>query len=255
MHMITHALPPLLATQHIRTSCLLSSEASDCAFIVKDYHREASELFNNMRAPASLLAGALIGATFSLNTLPTDAILTALVKRLHMLVGLVSVSSELLAVVACTVAINKLSEVRVPETAGVQKLLVADDRFELAWLAANFNFFIGLIGLVVMTGARAWLAFGTAGRQWALASAFSAASTALLMASLVNTAIATGDGSKRGPTAFGKSRSLLGLGVRFAALLGKRAKSAPLTAASLACALAATGCAAAGMLVSVTVVR
>ena len=94
---------------------------------------------------------------------------------MHMLVGLLSVGAELVAIIACTVAINKLSEIKravtsraaqttsdspathiscilvrlasLQPTAGVAKLLTSEPTMALWWLTANVNFFAGLVGL------------------------------------------------------------------------------------------------------------
>ena len=50
-------------------------------FEVSDYAGQASGLFNNMRAPASLLTGALLGATFSLSPVAGDVPWLKLLKR------------------------------------------------------------------------------------------------------------------------------------------------------------------------------
>ena len=92
-----------------------------------------------------------------------------------MLVGLLSVGAELVAIIACTVAINKLSEIKravtsraaqttsdspathiscilvrlasLQPTAGVAKPLTSEPTMALWWLTANVNFFAGLVGL------------------------------------------------------------------------------------------------------------
>ena len=96
-------------------------------------------------------------------------------RRMHMLVGLLSVGAELVAIIACTVAINKLSEIKravtsrvaqttsdspathiscilvrlasLQPTAGVAKLLTSEPTMALWRLTANVNFFAGLVGL------------------------------------------------------------------------------------------------------------
>ena len=176
-----------------------------------------------------------------------------------MLVGLLSVGAELVAIIACTVAINKLSEIKravtsraaqttsdspathvscilvrlasLQPTAGVAKLLTSEPTMALWWLTANVNFFAGLVGLCGMTGVRGFLAFGGCGFCWGGAGGCVAASAALLMTSLINTAIASGDGSEA------EAANVFGLLLKYNALLLQRAATAPLTAASLLCAL------------------
>lgn len=218
-------------------------------FPVRDYSGEASDLFNNMRAPASLLAGALLGACFSLVPSAGDRRTLSLLKRVHLFVGLLSVSAELLAVVACTVTINKLAEVRRPPTAGVQKLLFCDSEIELAWLTANVNFFAGLFGLLVLTGLRGYMSFGGCGPFWGTAATLVTTSVGLQMASMINCAIASGDASLTRCSSGdrpGGGRSMLALVTRYHVLLLAEARQAPLAALSILCTLAATVCGMAG---------
>ena len=237
--------PLILGTtlaRHVPPLMLADASATSLA----DFSGPASTLFNNMRAPASLLAGTLLGATWSLAPLATDSSAVALVKRLHTLVGLLAACSELIAIIVCTVAINKLSEIRSPQTDGVGGLL-ASSSYELSWTAANANFFFGLLGLVTMTGARGYLILASSGKCYAAAAACMAAAAGLLMTSTINTGIASGDGTMCGEQApFGRSFGALFL--RYTALLIGRARTAPLTLLSLLCAFAAAVLVAAGAL-------
>ena len=107
--------------------------------------------------------------------------------------------------------------------------------------------FFGLLGLVAMTGARGYLALVSSGVYYAAAAACLAAAAGLMMTSAINTGIASGDGTMCGEHApFG--RSFAALFVRYTVLLVKRARTAPLTALSLLCALAAAVLAALGAL-------
>ena len=78
---------PLLALRApVRPApCLITADAAAEAqageFEVSDYAGQASGLFNNMRAPASLLTGALLGATFSLSPVAGDVPWLKLLKR------------------------------------------------------------------------------------------------------------------------------------------------------------------------------
>lgn len=231
-------LPAINAAARLRPLLLAATAATsaDDRLLpeVRDYSGAATALFNNMRTPASLLTGILLGATFSLAASPSDGWLLRVVKRAHMLLGLVSSGATLVAIVACTVAINKLAEIRTPPTAGVRRLLASDDDLELAWLAANVNFSTGLVGLVGLTGVRGFLALhASGGLLWGGACACVAAAVALLMTSLINIAIAKGGGL------VGEPCTLLGLQLRYAALLLRRASRAPLMALSLLCTLSA----------------
>ena len=241
----------------MRAATTPTASEAPLEFPVSDYSSQASALFNNMRAPASFVAGVLLGASFSLAAAPTDGPAVGFVKRLHLLIGLASVSAELVAIVACTVSINKLSERKLPPTAGVHRLLMCDPDVELSWLTANVNFFAGLFGLVLMTGVRGCLALsGSSGPVWGAAAALVATSAGLLMASLINRGIASGGGSiiMCGPNPrFG--RSLFGLVARYLSVMSDRARGAPLAAMSAMCALGAAALGAAGVVVGLQGLR
>ena len=96
------------------------------------YSGAASGLFNNMKTPASILAGALIGTGF-LSPLPKakkgehNAVRT--MRKLHLVVAAMSFCSELLSVMWATVAVNKLTETVVAPSSSAFALLKRD--FEL----------------------------------------------------------------------------------------------------------------------------
>ena len=60
----------------------------------KDFRGEASNLFNNVRTPAALLAGATFGACFALQPAVGDTRIIGLLKRFHMLLGVGAFSAE-----------------------------------------------------------------------------------------------------------------------------------------------------------------
>jgi hypothetical protein len=63
------------------------------------HNNEASGLFNNLRIPAALVAGAVISATFVLEPSPTDAGPIVLTKKMHLFLGIVSLCCECAAAV------------------------------------------------------------------------------------------------------------------------------------------------------------
>ena len=146
------------------------------ASAMKDYAPAAASLFNNMKTPASILAGAMIPLGF-LSPLPQPpahvAAVTATAKnnnkgknhkgepspelllatRIHksldrmlrkayLLVTLFSFGSELLAVIWSTVAVNQLTETVVAPAESVWALLKRD-WYDLAWSATNSHFLFG----------------------------------------------------------------------------------------------------------------
>ena len=139
------------------------------AAALKDYAPAAASLFNNMKTPASILAGAMIPLVF-LSPLPqppahvaavvpatkrgknkepeaplTTAIqksLDRMLRKTYLLVTIFSFGSELLAVIWSTVAVNQLTETVVAPAESVWALLKRD-WYDLAWSATNSHFLFG----------------------------------------------------------------------------------------------------------------
>ena len=213
---------------------------------VAQYAGQAASLFNNMKTPASILAGALLPIGI-LTALPPPregaekehAWLGAL-RELHLVIASASFCSELLSVMWATIAVNKLTETAVAPAESVFALLMRD--CELPWVACNAvscpalpvvlslceppplpprtpgaqHFVFGMFGFMFLIGIRAFLAAASA--QFGLAAAGWAASGLALMVSIVNRGVAAGggDGSSEG-------RSVLALFTRYAILLTKSA--------------------------------
>jgi hypothetical protein len=196
----------------------------------KTYSGEASNRFNNVRTPAALVAGAAFGAVFALQPSPADRAVVSLAKRMHMLIGVGAFCSELIAVLVASVSLGKLgmsqTDSTLTEAAPANVFEFIEREYELEWVATQFNFIVGLLGLGTMVGIRAWVAFSCPlfGR---IAVGF-VTSAILTMLSFASEA---GD------------RSVMRLGVRYVALLFSKAvreRSIVLTAA-LAVGLASTG--------------
>lgn len=240
----------------------------------RPYDKEAAALFNNMRLPAAIIGGSILplGFGFPLKTDQrfgfgvSDQTL-AYVDRVHLVVAILSLLSELIAVVYSTVAVNELTEVAVRPTADVMALLQGE--YEMAWLGCNVYFLLGatrrarahdahtqahgppahptrarasaagLLGLAVMIAMRAWLQFGPV---FGLVPVLFTLAAVLLMLSIVNEGAAkasavgarTRSGSRLGS-------SFLPLSVRYVRLLcrGARASCSPMLLGSVACTLAA----------------
>ena len=188
------------------------------AAALAQYSGAAAGLFNNMKTPASILAGALIGTGF-LSPLPKakkgehNAVRT--MRKLHLVVAAMSFCSELLSVMWATVAVNKLTETVVAPASSAFALLKRD--FELPWIATNAHFVLGMYGFMAMIGLRVFLLspnlFGAAAAGWAM-------SGLALMVAIVNRGVASGggDGSNLG-------LSVWALIARYAVLLTKQATS------------------------------
>ena len=199
------------------------------AAALKDYAPAAASLFNNMKTPASILAGAMIPLGF-LSPLPQPpahvkavpptkkrgkqteesdlaiAITKSLdrsLRKSYLLVTLFSFGSELLAVIWSTVAVNQLTETVIPPAESVWALLQRD-WYDLAWSATNSHFLFGMLGFMWMVGTRAYLMVQA--KPWninpvsagdeansntmSIASILMVASSFLLMISIVNRGVA-----------------------------------------------------------------
>ena len=210
---------------------------------LSDYRKDAAELFDNMRVPAALVNGAAVTTAFALVPQLGDPAPIAVFKRVHTLLAVAVVASELLAVVTATVAINKLSEVESAPTASVVELLLSET-YEFSWISVNVQFFAGLFGLAVMVLIRALASMGpTVGRICACIMA----SAVLLMATVLNDGVAQAGVVASGPAQelalpFGTGRSFVALVARYAVLLRKRARRGrPLVLLAIAFAAVAIG--------------
>lgn len=204
------------------------SSATECA----QHAERAAALFGNMRVPASLMLGSLGPLTFSyaLPAAATEAA-SAAWKMANLLIGTLSLLSELVAIVFASVALNKLTETTPAPAPSVLALLRRD--YELAWLGTNVHFFLGLLGAAAMVGIRAGLALGAV-------PAAAVVSGVLLMMAMLNDGIRVGEGKRDGVRFGGHLGSLCW---RYACLLLRDASSSfrPLLACALLLPLGATG--------------
>jgi len=156
-----------------------------------DYSGIAKELFNNMRMPASFLAGAMVPMGFA--AAPTiskeDSLMMKHAKSFHYIMATVTISCELLTVMWSTVAVNKLTESTVDSAPSVIHLLNRD--YELEWIGCNVNFMIGLLGFASCLVSKAFISFGPAKK---FISCFVAASVCLML-NIINVGVAQGNGS------------------------------------------------------------
>ena len=74
----------------------------------KDFSGEASNLFNNIRTPAALVAGASFGAAFALQPVSGEALAVGLCKRVYLLISVGAVSAELIAVLVSSTTLGRL---------------------------------------------------------------------------------------------------------------------------------------------------
>jgi hypothetical protein len=179
----------------LQSAAALAGAAASLA----DHSLAAVSLFDNIRTPAALIAGSLV--PLGIMTTPQieegDSNTKRLMKKANMLLGVISLLSEILAVTYSSIAINKLVEVSQPATAGVAALIA--QQHELAWIGANVHFLLGMMGFSLIVGSRAYFTFGNSignvSFVWGIAAFFQALS-------VVNKGIAMGhtitnDASKR----------------------------------------------------------
>lgn len=76
-----------------------------------DYSAAAAGLFNNMRTPAALIGGALVG--LGILSAPTinkdDSKAIKLLKKANIIIAVASLLSEIMAVIYSSIAINKIA--------------------------------------------------------------------------------------------------------------------------------------------------
>jgi len=154
-----------------------------------DYSAAAAGLFNNMRAPAALIGGALV--PIGILTAPTieedDSKAIKLLKKANIIIAVASLLSEIMAVIYSSIAINKIAEIAQPKTAGVAELIA--EKHELAWLGTNIHFLFGMMGFALIVGSKSFFNVGAdMGKitiSWGIACFFQALS-------IVNRGIAQG---------------------------------------------------------------
>lgn len=159
-----------------------------------DYSGQAARMFDNMRAPAALLAGAIVPLGFfaAPKLEKDDSPREKFVKRLHYLVASIGICCELIAVVWSTVAVNKLNEAAVHPSMSLMELLQRD--YELPWIGCNVHFIVGLMAFASLLVSYAYVSFGAVSKP--IACVVCAAEC--LMISVVNDGVVQGDGREGG---------------------------------------------------------
>eukprot|EP00574_Skeletonema_japonicum_P001054 CAMPEP_0201741880 /NCGR_PEP_ID=MMETSP0593-20130828/47036_1 /ASSEMBLY_ACC=CAM_ASM_000672 /TAXON_ID=267983 /ORGANISM="Skeletonema japonicum, Strain CCMP2506" /LENGTH=402 /DNA_ID=CAMNT_0048236219 /DNA_START=24 /DNA_END=1232 /DNA_ORIENTATION=+ len=175
--------------------------------LLADYAPAAATLFNNMKLPAAVVTAGMISLGFATRfpELPRDTLekvypqslraRCAKLERLHIVLGLVSVTSELIVVLWAAVAVNQLTE-RVYEPAvSVWDLIHRD--CDLAWSAVNSHYILGIIGFTGMLWLRAYVMLLAASASKSLVNAASTGTAAAtcLMVSIVNRGVESGGGT------------------------------------------------------------
>lgn len=137
-----------------------SAEGLQAAVAMVNHSKDAIDLFNNMRAPAALMAGGLVPLGILMNQpiQDTDRRRTKVLKKAGALLGVASLLSEIIAVTYASIAINKLVELPSPDTISVAALI--SQHHELAWLGTNIHFLLGMMGFGLLVGIRVYLVLG-----------------------------------------------------------------------------------------------
>lgn len=179
-----------------------------------------ASLFDNMKTPATVMVGAMVGLGFSapmtLASNPKDTKFSRFLRQVYPVMAIVAVGSNLLSVMWATVAVNQLTERKIEFAESVWGLMKRD--FELEWVAVNAHFCLGIFLFMCSIGTRSFFVGGQG--LLGKSAAGMAMSATLLMISIVNRGVAAGggDGSRYGG-------SVISLFRVYGSLLFKRASS------------------------------
>ena len=190
---------------YIRLRAVVEPAVSQ-ALQLQDYAPAATSLFNNMKLPAAVVTAGMISLGFATRfpELPKDTLekvydsdvrrRCAQLERLHIVVALISVTSELIVVLWSSVEVNQLTERVFVPTTSVWNLIQRDA--DLAWSAVNSHFILGIIGFIGMLWLRAYvmLLAANASRSLMVAAGTGTAAALCLMVSIVNRGVQAGGG-------------------------------------------------------------
>ena len=151
---------------------------------VKQFDGAASAVFNNLRIPAALVAGAAFGGAFGLQLNSADAFALALAKRAYVVIAVMALASELLVVVTATCALDAMNRADSLVPAETLSCWFERNGLELENLVCTVHFFFGLLGLTAMVGLRAWITISCA--RIAKGTLGLIASVVLIMISMLN---------------------------------------------------------------------
>jgi hypothetical protein len=195
-----------------------------------DYTSAAVSLFNNMKTPASIIAGAMvpIGFLSPLQQLNVDTKdhqdgkFAMFLRYVYPIASVVALCSELISVMWATVAVNQLTETNIEAASSVWHLIQRD--FSLPWVATNAHFVIGMMGFLWVISSRAYFLAGKGPAGASLAGL--AFSSMLLTVSIVNRGVAAGGGGVGpGTTSMRYGSNILALFREYTVQLIKRACS------------------------------
>ena len=214
------------------TNAVIFSERGGGEGERKDYGGDAASLFGNFRIPASLFAGASIGAAFAMPIgAAEDGLRIGIIKRSYALLMIGSLSSQLITIIVSTAAMVTISSCGKsrPKTSSVGELL--NQHFELEWTAARLFFNAGLMMFAAGAGLRSLLSIGCPVFANA-AFGFILSSTILCIAFMREMERALVVGDDNGVDGNYSTSNLFTIFVRFVSLLTKHARKQPLFALS-----------------------
>ena len=107
---------------------------SSTSLQLAQYAGQAISLFNNMKTPASIIAGAIVPLGFlvplQLKSEPDDTVWERRVRRCYQVLSVVTLATELIAVMFATVAVNQVRFINIRDISVVCKTYVS-------WLPYN----------------------------------------------------------------------------------------------------------------------
>ena len=161
----THLLPLLLAACQAESASMSTPRPRLAPLRLRggrkqDHSGDAADLFDNMRIPAALVAGAIVPLASFAGTRydATDTPVLVLLKQLHYFLSAWVLSCALMSCVYATVAVNSLTEATHEPVENVRELLSRD--YELEWLGCNVCFFAALFGLGATVGLSGYIYLG-----------------------------------------------------------------------------------------------
>jgi len=190
----------------LETSIVVAKALTVAKPVLEDHASEAFALFNNMKLPAGVLTAGMISIGFATRfpELPRDTVdkvYSPVIRsrcdqldRLHIVVALISVTSELIVVLWSAVEVNQLTERTFAPAYSVWDLIQRD--CDLPWSGINSHFIIGIIGFITMLWLRAYVMLLTAKASRFLMGAASTGTAAALClcVSIVNRGVEAGGG-------------------------------------------------------------
>jgi len=188
-------------------SVIEQAAAASQGVVLADYQSDAAALFNNMKLPAAVVTAGMISLGFATRfpELPKDTMdkvyptnvrqRVAKLDRLHIVLSLISITSELLVVLWAAVEVNQLTEREFLPAYGVWDLIHRD--CDLAWSAVNTYYILGIIGFTIMLWLRAYvmLIIANASKNLMRAASTGTGAALCLMVSIVNRGVESGGGN------------------------------------------------------------